>query len=90
MSRCKDDEEELRNKILAEVMDHMKWDSTKAGYWYKTPNPNFGFCSPKLLVQKGRGHKVLEFIAAQRYLGGTSANKPSSFNQPGRNKNTRT
>ena len=59
--------DELKRRIIKEVQEHMGWDETKAGYWYKTPNPNFGGSSPEVLVKKDRGHRVLQFIAAARY-----------------------
>ena len=37
-------------------------DYSKISAWLKSKNLNFGGCSPLNLINKNRGHKVLEFI----------------------------
>lgn len=34
----------------------------KTKFWLKTPNPNFGYMSPRNLILKGRYLKVIKFI----------------------------
>lgn len=61
----------LQTRILDEIMPLMNWNVDKAKVWFQTQNPNFGGCSPADMVSKGRGHKVLKFIAASRHLNGS-------------------
>jgi hypothetical protein len=51
-----------RDRILSRVAKLMNWESEKALLWYETENPFFGNCSPKFMVDTGRGHKVRSFI----------------------------
>lgn len=37
-------------------------DYSKVMAWLTTKNLNFGGCSPLMLINRGRGHKVLEFV----------------------------
>ncbi len=39
-------------------------DYAKMEMWLKTPNLNFGGASPLQIINKGRAHKVQEFINA--------------------------
>lgn len=55
----------LETDILYRVQKLMDWDSGKAQLWYMTPNPFFGEVSPKTMVEIGRGHKVIQFIAGR-------------------------
>lgn len=43
-------------------MTHMKWSADKAELWMRTENPFLGGASPNLMIEKGRGHKVLRFV----------------------------
>lgn len=55
----------LTRVIIIECLrDYFNCDDDKVSAWLKTKNPNFGDVSPMDLINKGRGHKVLEFVKA--------------------------
>ncbi len=48
------------NEIRAMVVQIL--GERKADFWMKTDNLNLGGCSPTILIIRGRGHKVREFV----------------------------
>ena len=52
----------MRTQILNLVINHMKWSADKAELWMRTENQNLGGLSPNLMIEKGRGHKVLRLV----------------------------
>lgn len=54
----------MQTKIIEHLAKLMGWDEKKALEWWFTPNPHFGNVSPRLMVEIGRGDKVLKFIDA--------------------------
>jgi len=60
----------LKNKeienIKSELLSYFKGDEEKVKLWLKTPNMNFGDCSPMTLIHLNRGHKVMSFIKAAK------------------------
>lgn len=48
-------------EIISKVQDFFK-DYEKTNAWMRTKNPFFGHLSPIFLINRGRGHKVLQFI----------------------------
>ena len=60
----------IKNKeeIFDRVSALMKWTRERTAQWYVLDNPNFGGTTAMKLVDAGRGHKVLQFIAAAEEL----------------------
>jgi hypothetical protein len=69
-------EHKANKKELGKAMDvamihHLlgeffKAEPEKVGLWLTTPNPAFGNIIPQDLIDRDRGHKVLQFILAAR------------------------
>jgi hypothetical protein len=50
------------HEILRLLQEFFKDDEKKVEYWLHTKNLNFGNLSPNFLIERGRAHKVLQFI----------------------------
>jgi hypothetical protein len=49
-------------EIIALVAKFFNNDYDKVALWMRLDNLNFGGCSPNTLINRQRGHKVLEFV----------------------------
>ena len=54
----------IKDDLCIRVSKLMGWPREKVLLWFSTPNPHFGNVSPDHLIERGRIHKVEEFIAA--------------------------
>ncbi len=54
--------EEDLDYILEFVYNIFNKNPKVARYWFFAQNPNFGGASPRLLLLKSRGHRILQFI----------------------------
>lgn len=54
--------EQLTGALEAVAEKSFNGDFSKTQFWIKTPNPNFGYISPRTLILKGRYSKVIKFI----------------------------
>lgn len=48
--------------MLIDLRKFFKGDDEKVKLWLETKNLNFGGCAPIDLINRGRAHKVREFI----------------------------
>jgi len=54
--------EDVVNRLVKKVQDHMEWDLEKTLLWFGTANPLLGNATPDDLILKGREKKLEMFI----------------------------
>ncbi|MEZ4816337.1 MAG: antitoxin Xre/MbcA/ParS toxin-binding domain-containing protein [Parvularculaceae bacterium] len=65
LKECTDKQKESLKELataLEIIVAALNNDILKAKYWLKVPNPKFGGTSPRSLILKGQGQKVLQFV----------------------------
>lgn len=54
-------------EIVCELFAVLDNDFDKVYFWLTTKNLHLGGCTPLMLINRGRGHKVQEFIDAAQW-----------------------